>query len=305
MLRICFVFAIAGFFSAAGFAIDISDYFRPSELDASLQTAIRQFTPKDKSKPKIVLVAVGHIGEDDYYPAILKHVNQVNLVLHENIGNELFEELEALDPICAEVRGNMDTSNAFAKALGLETQNDYFHFKGKQKWIHADLSAMAYTKRILELLLSQIRLQVPSYQPEGKTLCAQFKSVILDIGCNSESTAPCNLKTLLEESMRSMASFSREQIAQTMLSEASIHSNSELLLERNQVLFEVLQKIIQRPVTTIKTIGILYGAAHMPDIEKYLVDKLDFHRSTEDVQWLTMMRVRPPENTVQSFVFNF
>ena len=67
---------------------------------------------------------------------------------------------------------------------------------------------------------------------------------------------------------------------------------SEVIVEdRNQVVIDDLKRVIEQE-PQVRSIAILYGAAHMPDMARRLADQLDYQPGDESQdRWLTAIKV--------------
>ena len=71
-----------------------------------------------------------------------------------------------------------------------------------------------------------------------------------------------------------------------------------LLEDRNTIVFRDLRKVLKGK-NPPKAIVVFYGAAHMPDLEKRLVEKLGFQPKRDD--WLVAFGVNPQEAGLSAF----
>ena len=71
-----------------------------------------------------------------------------------------------------------------------------------------------------------------------------------------------------------------------------------LLEDRNTIVFRDLRKVLKGK-NPPKAIVVFYGAAHMPDLEKRLVEKLGFQPKRDD--WLVAFGVNPKEAGLSAF----
>jgi hypothetical protein len=60
-----------------------------------------------------------------------------------------------------------------------------------------------------------------------------------------------------------------------------------IIKDRNQVVMDDLARAIKEP--GIRTVAIIYGAGHLPDMEKRLADQLGYHETGE--KWFTAIDV--------------
>jgi hypothetical protein len=61
--------------------------------------------------------------------------------------------------------------------------------------------------------------------------------------------------------------------------------------DRNQVVIDDLKKIVERE-PQVKSVALLYGAAHMPDMAQRLTEQLGYVRNNKhETEWLPAIRV--------------
>ena len=70
------------------------------------------------------------------------------------------------------------------------------------------------------------------------------------------------------------------------------HMMDVIIKDRNEVVMSDLSRIIETE-KNIKTVGIIYGGGHMPDLEKHLAE-MGYHE--QGVQWLDAIGVDVPKN---------
>ncbi len=244
--------------------------FVPQGSDAGrLESAIATF---EKSGGfQVHLVAAIHIADRGYYEKL----------------QSLFESYEALlyemvKPAGAEPRpGERGSSligmfqRGLKDVLGLEFQLDVIDYR-KPNFIHADMDAATFDRlqrergeNLFSLMLRVIAEDLKR-QAEGDT-SGQITAVDLLTVFLSRDRARA-LKLLLGRQFQDIearvAGFEGE-------------NGSVILTERNKVAFEVLKKTLEGGK---KQIGIFYGGAHMPDLEKRLTEELGFKK--KGIRWL-------------------
>ena len=70
-------------------------YARVSQTESNLlqlEIAARMFVPAKKHRPVIWLTGVSHLGDQEYYDALQQHLDKVDLVLFEGIGDSRRED---------------------------------------------------------------------------------------------------------------------------------------------------------------------------------------------------------------------
>lgn len=164
--------------------------------------------------------------------------------------------------------------------LKLEAQIDCIDYT-RPNFVHADMTARAFAAKqeergenFIQLWMRMARAQAlapsPNYQDPGLLK-------VLEILCRPDSAT--ELKRLMGRMFDAV---------ETVMSGMEGPDGSVIISDRNQVAIEVLKIHLG---LNKKKFGIFYGAAHLPDMEKRLVD-LGF--TLEKVEWLTAWDL-PPE----------
>jgi hypothetical protein len=250
------------------------------EQPVALETAIVRYVPAAGEGGVVVdLIAAVHVGDRAYYDKLNKHMEQYDALLYELVapqGTRPPKGGKRSDNPIALLQGMMKS------VLALESQVERIDYTPKN-FIHADLSpdemAEAIRKRgddgftlFLSITADLLRQQNIQEMQKGKGPAKKEPELDL-LSMLLDPNAPVKLKRALAEQMESMTA-----------PEAALGAtlNTILVADRNQAALKVLQKELVRGK---KTIGIFYGAAHMPDFEKRLREDFGLKRDSE--QWLT------------------
>jgi hypothetical protein len=229
-----------------------------------LQTAIVDY--KNKDGVVVHLVAAVHIADQPYYDGLNKTFKKYDAVLYEMV-----KPRDAAPPQPGEERSTNMISmiQRFMKdTLELKFQLDQIDYNAPN-FVHADLDYETFEKMesdrgesIWSLMIQQMLRQManpPEHQQE-----IGLPELLSALGSPDRAR---QLKMILGRQFGDI----EDQMAG--------FAGTVLITERNKACFKVLDKEI---ADGKKNLGIFYGAGHMTDMEKRLVD-LGFKKT--DSQW--------------------
>lgn len=251
---------------------DDSQFIRVDEDEkaARLQTAVTRF---EKDGAKVDLIGAVHIGDKAYYEALNKRFEGYEVLLFEMIGGEnirpgrvVEEEVDEEEAEPNLLRSIYDQS---AKALKLVGQVEHIDYHAKN-FLHADLTTREFE-----------RMQ----EERGESIVGFM------MGAEKGGTTPKPLKfiygifarrpDLLKLSLIHTLGDGDDQIA-------SLAGDNVIIGDRNVRCLEVLAREL---AAGRKNVGIFYGAAHYPDMQKRLVEQ-GFVRTNHE--WVTAWNVLKP-----------
>ena len=265
---------IAGLLLASGNKGIAGEFIRVKETDDSgkLQTALFGY---EKDGVHVDLIGAVHIADRNYYQFLNKRFETYGALLFEMVGGEKLGGGKKPEEAAADKGENKLASlhsiyELMEKALGLTGQGveiDYF----ANNFVHADLTMKefeALQKEKGESLLGfMIQAGINANKPERDPDTLRLMRGIL--------TGRSDLVKL--EVMHTMAE-GGEQIN-------AMAGENVIISDRNEKCMEVLDHEIAKGE---KNIGIFYGAAHFPDMEKRMLEK-GFIKVKS--QWLTAWNV--------------
>lgn len=257
------------------------------ELTA-LQTAVVRYVPaKGKSDLVVDLVSVVHVGERGYYYRLNDRFEDYDVVLYELVA-----------PKGVIPRPGRKSDNPIAilqkvmtLVLQLDLQTKCIDYTCTN-FVHADLTPKEMAAKMknrgdtpLTLALS-IAADVLREQNLREMKLKQNPGKKQDLGdfdpfaLLTDPQAPVKLKRMMAEQM--------EQVGEG----AGLgHTLTTILVkDRNAACMKVFQ---QQLTAGKKKIAIFYGAAHMPDFERRLVE--DFGMRRQNVEWMTAWDLRPQQ----------
>jgi len=195
-------------------------------------------------KLRFRLVPMFHIGTADYYRMAFESLNACDEVFYEGC------KLKGMYLLLKQRKRR-------AKKLGLVTQKDNFNYKGlKEKLIHADLDKAGSAQAWKQL----------SWKEKIRLLFEwPFDSFLYGRQLDRARLAKSYM-TSAEESYLAYGPVHDEKGTV----ENIIHH------QREQVLFDRIHEKLSRESEKNKTIGIMYGAGHMNNISRFLIDQYHF-----------------------------
>ena len=290
LLLTCFVSCVRAEPEAVEIAAEAPEFIRVEETETAthLQTAVVRFTKGDAS---VELVGAVHIADQKYYEALNKRFEGYEALLFEGIGGdkpaappEAAAEVEeaALDepaePEVAEeapaeqapgeeipavkvpakkkekLDGLHGAYESGAKWLGLAYQMRVIDYR-KANFVHADLSMAEFTALQKE---------------RGETLLG----FVLKSGLKKTDKPvkePSSLRMLVSLVRGDKDGLKRELVHTLGAGDdqvAALAGDNVIVGDRNAKCLEVLDREV---LAGKKKLGIFYGAAHFPDMEKRLV----------------------------------
>lgn len=291
LLLTCFVSCVRAEPEAVEIAAEAPEFIRVEETETAthLQTAVVRFT---KGEASVELVGAVHIADKKYYEALNKRFEGYEALLFEGIGGdkpaaapaaaEEVEEAPAEESAEPEVAEEAPTAKApveeipaakvpakkkekldglhgayesGAKWLGLAYQMKVIDYR-KANFVHADLSMAEFTALQKE---------------RGETLLG----FVLKSGLKKTDKPvkePSSLKLLVSLVRGDKDGLKRELVHTLGAGDdqvASLAGDNVIIGDRNAKCLEVLDREV---LAGKKKLGIFYGAAHFPDMEKRLVE---------------------------------
>ncbi len=276
------------------------DYLRVEKNDrgeaTALCTSIVRLVPERGPGGTLVdLVSAVHVGDASYYATLDRQLAQYDAVLYELVA----PEGSALPPSRAAVAGPQDPlafiMAAGKRLFGFHGQLESMNYQ-QPNFVHADLSPtgmmQAWTDRGdngLTIGLSAVAelVRAANLQAQNATR-STATSPMLDqndiLGLFTDANAPIKFKRMLAQHFDSTDVASG--LGQTL--------STILIDDRNAEVMRVLNEQIAQGK---KKIAIFYGAAHMPDMEKRVMDLFKMKRSRW--HWITAWDLKPAEAQVQ------
>jgi hypothetical protein len=242
-------------------AAEAPEFIRVEEGEATtqLQTALVRFR---KGEATVDLVGAVHIADKKYYDDLNTRFTGYDALLFEGIGSPPPPPAEdapaPVAPAAEQKPGKLDglhgAYQAGADWLGLSYQMKEIDYR-KANFVHADLSAEEFT----------------ALQAERKESLLGF---VFKAGLQQQAKPvkePSTIKLLTSLVRRDKNGLKRELVHTLGAGDdqiAAIAGESVIITDRNAKCLEVLDREVQAGK---KKLGIFYGAAHFPDMEKRLL----------------------------------
>ena len=244
-------------------------------VGSRIETAIADYT-RVNDGTKVSLIGAIHVGDASYYETLSKDFERYEALLYELVLEDP-SDLSANDSDSAVSffqRGMKDM-------LGLEFQLDAIDYT-KENFVHADMDADTFRREqrkkgesLLSFMLSSMMAGMKQ-QAEGKG--AQLSPLHLLAAFASEDRS-LTLKYLLAREFDSM-DYMMDEL------DGEQGGGTVLLSGRNKVAIRVLREQIG---LGNKHLGIFYGAAHLPDLERRLL-KMGFRH--DKTNWLVAWDIK-------------
>lgn len=251
-----------------------------NDAEAKLQTSVTTYTKDDTT---ITLIGAVHIGDVSYYQALNTEFTDYPVLLFELIGGEKAAKTLNGKPHPQEpagvrpAEGLRSLYNSFALTMQLAQQIEHIDYT-KKNFVHADLTMEEYHKATEgkedELLAFALQTTVKSAEITGKPFGGLDMSLVMRAILSGDGTG---LKLQYIHMME-----------QGDESAAALTGKNLIIGERNDKCFQVLAKELKKGANKI---GIFYGAAHFPDMERRLLAR-GFKKTNH--RWLTAWNVEKP-----------
>jgi hypothetical protein len=257
-------------------AAQAGDFIRVEEDAASarLETAITRY---EKDGASVELVGAIHIADRAYYQALGKRFATYDELLFEMIGGEKLAAKPVPDETPAPKKDDLsglhriyDMAARFLQLTGQMDQIDYT----AANFVHADLTLAEFAKMQSDRGESLIGFALAA----GKA--------------DENAPNPLDPKKLLRAILSGSPAAVKLQLVHTLGQGAdqiaALTGESVVVTDRNARCMEVLARELAAGHTNL---GIFYGAAHFPDMEKRLLE-MGFTRTRQE--WLTAWDIPKP-----------
>lgn len=269
------------FLASLGLAVaEPTDFIRILANDEGhqLQTSITTYT---KGETSVTLIGAIHIADEAYFASLNQEFTKYPVLLFELIGGEEAAKVldgkpreKAPEPDGHPAEGLRGLYGSFAKTMNLVEQIEHIDYT-RDNFVHADLTLAEYEKltegKNDDLLAFALQTSVTSSEISGKPFGG------LNMGLVMRAILSGDGRALKREYMVLMD--------QGDESAAALTGANIVISDRNDKCFEVLAAERRKGATKI---GIFYGAAHFPDMERRLLAD-GFQLTQHD--WLTAWNV--------------
>jgi hypothetical protein len=239
----------------------------------ALETAIVTYVPADPAKSDVSVELVGavHVGDKAYYEALNKEFEQYDALLYELVAPENTRVPKERKGPPGSAVGNLQVG--MKEMLALEFQLDRIDYT-KANFVHADMSPDEFAKTMSQRgeSFTQMFFKLMGYgmAQQGKTGKSPEMEMLMALFAKNRAH---KLKVAMAEQFDSM---------EGELEILDGPEGSTILTERNRKAFEVLDRELK---AGRKKLGVFYGAAHLPDMERRLLKDFGMQRKAE--RWVT------------------
>ncbi len=252
------------------------------EERAQLQTSVTTYT---KENTTVTLIGAIHIGDKSYFEALNKEFTNYPTLLFELIGGEKAAKLLNGKPKPKPKKeahnrpaeGLRSLYHSLAITMQLSQQVEHIDYT-KENFIHADLTMAEYLKLTQgkedEIFAFAIQNSVKTAEITGKPFGGMDMSLVMRAILSGDGSGlKIQYMHLMDQGDESTAALTGKNL---------------IITDRNEKCFQILAREQKKGATKI---GIFYGAAHFPEMEKRLL--ADGFKKTEH-RWLTAWDVKKP-----------
>jgi hypothetical protein len=239
----------------------------------AMETAVVRYLPAQGGTEGAVVDLIGavHVGDKEYYDQLNKLFESYDVLLYELVAPEgtRIPKEGRKGPSAHPIGAMQDGMSAI---LELQHQLDSIDYT-KGNFVHADMSPEEFAKSMAnrgESFMQMFFRLMGQGMAQGATKQGMSDLDLL-MALFSKDRA-LKLKTLMAEQFNEIDG---------ALAVLDGPEGSTILTERNKRCFDVLDKLLKDGK---KKIGIFYGAAHLPDMERRLL--ADFAMKRDSEQWL-------------------
>ena len=253
--------------------------FREKDKGAALEVGVITLENK-KTGAKVDLVGAVHIGDRAYYKGLNRQFKNYDAVLYEMVKPAGLNPARL--PKDRPASGVSMVQIFMQKQLDLAYQLDEVDY-GAKNFVHADMTAKQFAKAqkdrgetMFRLMFKMMREEM-ARQQQGKA-GSDISTTDLLRALLSPNRA-VDLKYIFARQFNEM---------ERLTAGLDGKDGSAILTDRNTVALNVLAKELKAGK---KSLAIFYGAAHLPDLEKRMIEKMGFERKT--TKWLAAWDLPP------------
>jgi hypothetical protein len=240
----------------------------------SLDTAVISYSAGKKGA-QVDLIGAVHIGDASYYTQLNTLFDKYDVLLYE---------LVAPEGTVVSARSQKESNNpvsmlqkSLKSFLGMESQLEKIDYN-KKHFVRADMTPDQIAQKM---------------QERGDTALTLALSTMVDVmRQHNKASSSTEANPLMESEMGLMEMLENPQQAKLLMAKQFVSTgsldqalggslNQLLVIDRNAEAMKGLQKQLAEGH---QKIGIFYGAAHLPDMDKRLVEEFGMKR--RDTQWL-------------------
>lgn len=258
-----------------------NDKGTPVSMETSIITLSNGKTGDEERT--IDLVSAIHVGDRRYYTQLNDLFTQYDALLYELVAPEGSTPADrptegGKHPIAA-------MQDGLKELLALEHQLAIVDYE-KDNFVHADMSPEDFEKAMKErgesFMTMFFRMAFEGMKQQSKKGYSEGEDLRMLMALMSPNR-PLALKRILSDQFEQLESISAGLDGPT---------GSAIVTDRNKKALDVLTKTLDKGS---KKVGIFYGAAHMADMEKRLIN--DFHFKRTSQKWLVAWDMKENKQT--------
>jgi len=248
----------------------------------TMETAIVRYVPTDEKKPGPIvdLIAAVHVGEKKYYEQLNQEFANYDSLLYELVapkGTKVPKKAGATGSPVSALQIWMKNT------LNLEFQLEQIDYHASN-FVHADMSPEDFSKSMKNLNESPVSMFLKLMQASmAQQNQKPVNNMLMMAALFDRKEGPLVLKQIMADQLDG---------ADTMLEALNGPEGSTLVTERNKFALKVLG---EEATQGKKRLAIFYGAAHMTDMEKRLLEQLPLKRT--ETRWLAAWDLKAPAKT--------
>lgn len=259
----------------------VSDFLRFSEDEETgrLEAAIVRYARADGSS--VELIGAVHVGDTAYYDFLNKRMETYDALLYEMVGNP--EELKDAEKLAANQNPLRMIMRMVKGILKLDYQLDAIDYT-KENFVHADLDMEEFSGLMAErgenmFTILQNAMRSSAKNPDAASTAAPFDLAPI-LGALASPDSASALKLVMAKQFDS---------ADVLLDAAESEGSTVILTERNK---HVMKVISEQIAAGKKKLGVFYGAAHLADLERRLIEEGYRKQANE---WVTAWDIPKPK----------
>jgi len=252
--------------------------FVPGECDwqGELQTAIVSY---ENDEGIIVdLVSAIHLGEEEYYETLNEYFRDRDAVLYELVAYE--DDRPTPENVTQNISPVSFVQRALGNLLDVSFQLEQIDYS-PDNFVHADLNP----DELRQIMLEKEESFFSMFIALAVAQLANEQSAVQQGERPTSFTTIAVLNALLAEDQTAAFKYLfAEELGRTdgVIVGPELESQITILGDRNSAALEVLEETLSD--SSNRTVSIFYGAAHMPGIEREMLERLGFKQTQE--RWL-------------------
>lgn len=250
-----------------------------------LRIACRKFESTNHTGTVVWLTGVSHIGTSNYYARLQQHLDAMDVVLYEGVGDP--QSAKGGEELAGSLQGGM------ARALGLVFQLEAIDYT-RASFTNSDLT-VAQLMRVIQESDDPAQTAKDLQELMASMQAGSILSRVMSGLGKWLEGSPKAQGYVLAVMIETMGALEGDIAEMRGLPPGLQKLMSVLVDERNKAVLADLKGLLARGKPPA-SVSVFYGAAHMHDFEERLVEELGY-RPVEDL-WLPAMRLKPAEHGI-------